>query len=115
MHDAPLVQALLAHGANVNARDASGSTALMRAEDALCAQTLLEAGADVNAQNENGWTALMYQVGRAPYDDLAVKVVLQYGADVNAKNKDGWSALWIAKQDRNQECIDLLKAAGAKE
>ena len=58
-------QALLAKGADVNAKDSAGMTALMwaayyRRNDAV--QALLVKGADVNAEDEDGGSALMYAV-----------------------------------------------------
>jgi ankyrin repeat protein len=48
-------------GADVNAVDSAGHTALMTAavyEDAECAAVLVEAGADVNAKQSDGYNAL---------------------------------------------------------
>src|SRR5690348_17263257 len=44
------VRDLLAKGADVNARDQSGSTALMSAANAAVAEALIAKGADVNAK-----------------------------------------------------------------
>ena len=54
---------LIRQGANVNARDELGVTALMKTVDATEAQleavrTLIAAGADVNAKNNKGETVL---------------------------------------------------------
>ena len=58
-----IVQALIAAGANVDAKDKDGTNALMAASarghvDAV--KALLEAGAKVNEQNDDGHTALMF-------------------------------------------------------
>jgi ankyrin repeat protein len=56
------VQALLTQGADVNAKDKGGFTALMDAAwegHTDTVQALLAQGADVNAKNKNGDTALM--------------------------------------------------------
>jgi TIR domain/Ankyrin repeats (3 copies)/Ankyrin repeat len=63
-----IVQALVERGADVNARDAGGRTALMRAADvyryhptdrlAATVRTLLGGGADINAVDHEGLTAL---------------------------------------------------------
>lgn len=59
---APIVRAFLAKGADVNARDGGGGSALMwavarRSPDIVA--LLIEAGADVNARDRNGKTALV--------------------------------------------------------
>ena len=57
------MQALLAQGADVNAKDNLGYTALMYAAEnghTETAQALLAHGTDVNAKDNFGWTALMY-------------------------------------------------------
>ena len=58
---APIVQAFLAKGANVNAADSAGGTALIWAVARGRAETvrlLLENGASVNARDGDGMTAL---------------------------------------------------------
>ena len=60
--DAATVQALLAKGADVNAKDTTGWTALMFAaatDYTGTVQVLLKKGANVNAKNNKGETALM--------------------------------------------------------
>ena len=64
------VKALIAAGADVNAKDKDGEKALMRAESIQAAwaregcievvKVLLAAGADINAKNNDGETALMF-------------------------------------------------------
>ena len=49
---------LLAHGANVHACDAAGTTALFHARTGVVAKMLLDAGADVNARDTFGRTPL---------------------------------------------------------
>ena len=64
-HD--IVQALLSHGANPNARDNSGITALTRASvkgHTAIVDMLLDAGADIDAQDNRGATALMGAAAR---------------------------------------------------
>lgn len=60
---APVVQVLLAHGADVNGQDVTGFTALHGAAKAGrldIAKRLIEAGADVGIKDRNGYTALTY-------------------------------------------------------
>jgi len=60
--NAEKVKALIAAGADVNAKGEAGETALMGAAsegNAEAVKALLAAGADINAKNNNGETALM--------------------------------------------------------
>ncbi|MGQ0737143.1 MAG: ankyrin repeat domain-containing protein [Acidobacteriota bacterium] len=86
--DTRAVQSLLKGGADPNARDESGATALMQASAVASGDTvraLLEAGADVNASSKSGASALMWATG----DSAKVRLLLDRGAAVNARMKDG--------------------------
>ena len=61
------VRALIAAGANVNAKSNRGKTALMNAAEkdgADSVRALIAAGADVNAKNDEGKTALIFAQNR---------------------------------------------------
>ena len=115
--DAAAVQAWLANGADVNAKNDTESTALMEASfpghlDVV--QALLANGADVNAKNSEGWTALM---GASYHDHLdVVQALLAKGADVNARDRDGgWTVLmWASFAGAgNADVVQALLAKGA--
>ena len=92
------VSLLLARGAQVNAKDDEGATALTRhveRGDVAIVEALLKAGAEgLNAQNTDGETLLMTAV-RAGRTDLA-KVLLAQGADPNLVDVLGDTALVLA-------------------
>ena len=112
--DAAPVQALIANGADVNAKDSSGLTALMWASQngrLDVVQALIAKGADVNAKDSGGLTALM---SASTYGHLdVVQALLDKGADVNAKRSYGETALMMASQNGHLDVVQALLAKGA--
>ncbi len=113
-HDLPRVKALLALGADVNAKNAHGATALFGASyygNLDVVQVLLAKGADINARS-NGATALFVasQEGHAS----VVQALLAKGADIDAHASDGRTALDAAKGGGHTDVMNLLVRAGAK-
>jgi ankyrin repeat protein len=92
------VEALLARGADVNAKEKSlGQTALMWGASeghAGVVQTLLKHGADVQARSADGYTALLMAARGA--DLPTTQALLAAGADINAKAKNGTTPLVVA-------------------
>ena len=113
------VKALVAEGANVNAKDEDGDTALMY----VCAygvtdvaRALVDAGADVNAKNKNGQTALMRAARSARrFGHAVVAMLVNAGANVDVQDKDGHTALTLAAQDAAADTVKLLVNAGASD
>jgi ankyrin repeat protein len=106
------VESLLASGADVNARDGEGSTALMFAAvrgDAKIVQALLAAGADPNLKDANGETALL--LGAARSVDI-VQALLSEGADPNLEDGEGQTALLVAAEHQ-PDAVRLLIESGA--
>ena len=77
---------------------------------------LLKIGADVNAQNNNGETALHYLglVGRASNHYDIVKLLLDYDININIKDKTSKTAIHNACQSANVGIARLLIKNGAK-
>lgn len=111
--DAQAVSALLLGGADANARDDDGLTALMYAAiyaGADCVELLLVKGADPNAKSRAEVTALMLAIG----DAGKVRLLLAKGAEVNAKSKQGHTALSIAAaREGSAEVVKALLDHGA--
>lgn len=107
------LRALLDHGAEVNATNARGATALMRAAyDPAKVALLLERGADVSQRSGFGTTALML-AARTSGSHRSVKALLERGADVNATNLFGATALMAATASGDLATVRLLLEAGA--
>lgn len=78
---AGIVLALLGYGANINARDDKGRTALMLAAthtNTRFVEFLLMFGAYINAEDYNGWTALSW-AAKSHYR-LIANLLRSYGA-----------------------------------
>lgn len=101
-------------GANVNATDAEGMTALLWAahwDNLELARLLIAAGANVKAANRFGSTALHEA---ATFGDAALmEVLLKGGADANATRGEGDTPLLIAAGTGKTEAVELLLAHGA--
>lgn len=122
--DAAQIKNLIAQGADVNARDKDGLTALMwaaREGHAEIARVLVDAHADMNVRDcaSAGWTPLMHAIHKNQ-NDLA-RLLIERGADVNAQAGDcrerkvegGKSALDYAAANDNAEIVKALLARGA--
>ena len=115
--DIPVLEALLARGANVDQRWASdGSTALYailhwsRTADGVL--WLLAHGADPNAVfSENGETPL--HVAARAWDVPVVEAMVARGADLARRRADGRTPYAVAELNGNRAVADWLLAHGA--
>lgn len=107
-------QLLLERGADANAAEANGTTALHwavnRGDHELVA-ALIKAGADVNAQNAYGASAMSEAALLGDVKLLAL--LLEAGADVESPNADGMTALMVLSRSNNVEAAKLLLKHGA--
>lgn len=107
-HEQPEVtKILLRKGAETDARDAAGNTALM----GICfkgnteiAEMLIKNGANVNAQNNSGGTALIFAATFG--QEKIARLLLKHGAERSIQDEKGKSALDYAQ---DSEMADLLK------
>lgn len=108
------VQGALEHGADVNAMDGRGTSALRWAtqrEYADIVTFLLDAGADINAASYTGWTALLDACFFN--DDVEmVRLLLEQGADVNHVTEMNGTALMFAALGGSLEMVKTLLEAG---
>ena len=112
--DKETLRSLLQKGANVNATEGDGTTALHWAsyrDDLESVELLLKAGAKVNAANDLGatplWTAS--QNGSEP----VVRRLLAAGANPNAKLLLGETVLMVAARSGYAAIVEQLLAKGA--
>ncbi len=110
-----MVEALLAAGADVHARDGEGCTPLHqfrfpwwtpKSDRAALAMALLRAGAEVNAANSQGATPL-HQAAQAG-DTAVVAALLARGADTRALDNQGRTARECAAAGLHYPVLDLF-------
>ena len=115
MGDTDAVEKLVELGADVNARNDQGMTALISATrwrgNEEVVDKLIELGADVNAKDIKGDTALM----KAAYynRNKIIEKLIEAGADINAKNKKGYTALHWAADHGGIDTMEMLIELGA--
>jgi len=119
------IKALIEAGAQIEAKDRKGQTALMWAADegnAPAMQALIDAGADIHARVKSGFTPMLFAAREGKMD--AVRVLLKAGVDPNEVlvtdvrgggllPKPGDSALILAVENGHFELAMELVKAGA--
>ncbi len=111
--DATQLDVFLKNGADPNATNRAGATALMKAAgDREKVRTLLEHGAKPHLQSAAGNTALIIACRNHGAVEV-VKELLAHGADVNAATPAGVTALAAAAESGDEEVMRVLLARGA--
>lgn len=108
------VPALLARGADVNASQVDGMTALHWAahlDDLDVAEALLQKGADVKAANRYGVTPLSPACTNG--NGAMVELLLDAGADPNTALRGGETVLMTAARTGKLDAVKALLARGA--
>jgi ankyrin repeat protein len=108
------IERLLKSGADVNAQQADGATALQWAAyrgDAKLAELLLKAGAKPGLANHDGATPLWLAATRG--DAAVIEALLKGGADSNEQLPLGRRPLMLAARSGNVEAVHALLEHGA--
>ncbi|MEG0194910.1 MAG: ankyrin repeat domain-containing protein [Stenotrophomonas sp.] len=111
--DVDAVREALDAGADLEARDVQGRTALLLAthgNNVDAARELIEAGADVNAKDAMQDSAYLYAGARGLDEILAL--TLAHGADLRSTNRYGGTALIPAAERGHVATVHALLRAG---
>lgn len=121
----PITKILIDNGAKINEKANDGMTAFLQSCFGILSKKvttdvldlLLKNGANVNdvltSKDAPGWTALLFASINCDYD--LAKYLIQHGAKVNHTSDEGTTALSLAKQEKFDNIIMLLKKHGALE
>jgi ankyrin repeat protein len=115
MGDDATVDRLLTEGADVDAQDSDGNTALMGASFwgyMEVVHTLLNARAKVNVRSKLGDTALII-VAEEGHTEFVRTLLAVDGIKVNTQNKSGQTALMVASLRGHTEIVRMLLKARA--
>lgn len=100
-----ILHLLLANGANPNVRNDRGEALLHLLADPASIRALLAAGADIEARDQRGWTPLMSHATDAATGPDAVYTLLAEGADPQAKGLKGETAASLLPQGERFDAI----------
>jgi uncharacterized protein len=110
------LNAALADGADINARDTDGVTALWMASQqgyADVVKFLLSTGAEVNVSRTDDGISALYMAALNGHADI-VRLLLENGADIDIKKTtNGITALWAASRNGHADVVKLLLEKGA--
>lgn len=107
--DTDALRRLLADGAEINARDERGRTAVLAAtygHHTAAVQTLIQAGADINIRDERLDNPFLYAGAEGLIDIL--RLTIDAGADPALTNRFGGTALIPACERGHVEVVELL-------
>ena len=107
--DTPAVLSLLASGANINARDGRGRTAVMAATHANEVETvraLIDAGADINLRDDRLDNPFLYASAEGLFE--IVQLTIDAKADTRLTNRFGGTALIPAAERGHVEIVREL-------
>ena len=108
------IRAEIAAGADLDARDADGATALhwaVQRHSLEAVAALLDAGAEPSAVTRNGVTPL--SLAALLGETALIERLLAAGADANERSEEGQTALMLAARNGRADAVRLLLERGA--
>lgn len=113
-NDTALARQLLEAGADVNAKEGNGWTALQHAVDQdneELTRLLLDHGAEINHRNTPTGRAAIHYAAMGD-DDKLLRLLIERGADIDIRNNDGETPLYDAASMGKEACVKLLIDSG---
>jgi ankyrin repeat protein len=108
-----VISALLSHGANINARDADGRTALywaVYAKDYNCTRDLVSQGADINATDTEGDTVL-HVAAKRNVRPLLLSYLIEQHANAALRDAQGMLPRDLATTDEARQALAVTSRA----
>lgn len=105
-----LIQVVIDHGADLQARTQEGQNVLHLAVKEGCvklAKMFLKGGVDVNVADCDGMTPLLLAAANKKVDDL-LPLLIKHGANLNAKDRSGQNALHLLSRAPGEH-VDLAR------
>ena len=109
------IKVLLDNGANIEAKNVYGMTALMNAAMSGylgAVEALIHRGADPKVGDQGGVTAL-HKAAYRGHNDICLALI-EGGADVNQARHDGITPIMLAESEKKLVTVSLLKTKGAE-
>lgn len=113
--NAECVDFLIEHGAQLDARDQGGNTALFESGSQEVVDLLVQEGLPLEAVNRFGWTSLTDAVCDGPEALDRARWLIEAGANVNATHDRGYTVFMSAasSMERHVDFLKLLAEKGA--
>lgn len=111
-----IARILLERGANVNAKDINGQTALHAAlwrGQNEAAKWAIKNGANVMDQDEHQWTSLHFAACDSGIDKNVIELIIKKGIPINVANEDGQTPLHLAMIGNVANKVKLFLQLGA--
>ena len=113
--NAEVVRLLVEHGADIEAEDEDGWTAVFYAAlsgDLETIQYLCDQGADIQRTTGEGFTPLIAGMENGQLE--VARLLVELGVDIHARDSYGGSALWLSVQNQKPQILEYLISLGAE-